>query len=316
MDWSAEGATSREARSAEGAIPRGRRDGGRGWTQGRARVAIAPAPLLLAFVSACGPADAATTDSPLPPAYTGAFDAGLGYLESTDASFGADVLVLLQVITDLTGDARPATIAAARRGDIDPAELAVYQPLLDVAKPALSDSTLDGVEPSASEPDPAMLSGLAANGESLVSVCLERAVLCRLDDECLAFALEADRWGYVLTHQAAWLLFRSWMSCDAAPGLDADARRRELAASLVKETRADPGWTDLAGERLGMLGQLGFGSALEPVWIGTVLDAQEPEGCWRMRLDAPCHAHPTVLGLWALAVDIDSTPTRMLRDAP
>jgi hypothetical protein len=233
-----------------------------------------------------------------PPGWTAALDGALRYLGTTTAEFGLDALVAVQIVGEVTADRRAEEIVTARRPAMRPQDLERYGLLLDVPKPVLPASSLAGVSPSPTTPDPEMLP--PAGESNILVTCLTDALQCRLDDTCRAFIELDDRWGYVLTHQAVWILFARWAGCSFS--IDLESRRRTFGANLVKEMRADPAPSDLTAERLAMLGHLGFGRELDPAWIATLLGAQTPEGCWRPRADRPCHPHPTALALWALAL--------------
>jgi hypothetical protein len=233
-----------------------------------------------------------------PPGWSAALEGALGYLATTTAEFGVDALVAVQIVGELTGDPRAEQVVVSRRPAMRPQDLERYGLLLEVPKPVLEGASLAGVQPSPTTPDPGMLP--PAGEPNILVTCLTEVLQCRLSETCRAFVELDDQWGYVLTHQAVWILFARWAGCPLP--VDLESRRRTFGANLVKEIRADPGFSDLAAERLAMLGHLGFGREIEPAWISTLLAAQTAEGCWRPRADRPCHPHPTALALWALAL--------------
>ena len=166
--------------------------------------------------------------------------------------------------------------------------------LLDVDKSLFPASTLDGIAPSPTTPDPE-----DDLGDRRVVACLDEVLACAVGPECTDY-LELDhRWGYVLTHQAVTLLFARWIGCPL--DVDVDERRHTFAANLVAEMEADPTASDLAYERMAMLGHLGFAEAIDPAWIDALLDAQTPDGCFPLGPERPCHPHSTGVALWALA---------------
>src|SRR6185436_4744470 len=97
------------------------------------------------------------------PGWEAALSAGLAYLAETDATFGSDVAVLLQITSDVSGDPRARDVAAARRGDIDADDLERYGVLLDVPKPAFTPAALGDAQHNTGTPDPQMLPPSAAN---------------------------------------------------------------------------------------------------------------------------------------------------------
>jgi len=218
----------------------------------------------------------------------------LDYLEATDDELGADVVFALQIYAALTGEPRAADIARARRARLAPADMARYGAFLDLDAPVLPAASLAGVAPPADAPDPE-----ADLGDDRVATCPEGALSCDVSAQCEDFA-RLDSWGYVLTHQALWLLVGSWSGC-ALP-VDVEAHRRALASRLAAEARFDPVAGDLFFERLTMLGHLGFADEIAPEWIEELLSSQRPEGCFPVDEATVCHPHPTALALWTLAL--------------
>jgi len=253
--------------------------------------------LVLSAATACGPSpdDDAEMPRPIPPEYAPAADRALDYLETTPDEIGADVVAAVQIFGARTGDARATSLAGALRARLGPAELERYGPILDSGKPLLPAATLDGATPSATEPNP-------ADADDRVSSCPEALISCAVPPECVELVTQDDRWGYVLTHQALWIVVDHWMECGASSaGIDILERRRTFGASLRRETEADAVVSDLYAERLAMLGELGFGSAIDPPWLDALVAAQEPDGCFPVNETVRCHPHPTGLALWALS---------------
>ncbi len=58
---------------------------------------------------------------------------------------------------------------------------------------------------------------------------------------------------------------------------------------------------DLAFERMALLGHLGFPDAIDPVWLDSLVDAQQNDGCLPLGPGQPCHPHSTGVAVWALA---------------
>lgn len=237
-----------------------------------------------ALATACAPArepDAAATRA-------------LDYLETTSDELGVDVLVAAQVYAELSGDARADVVVEARLPDIRPSDLERYGGFLAIDKPVLAPRTLEGVPAPAGTPNPRMT--LADDRDAR---CPEEMLSCSVGEGCLEYAL-LDGWGYVLTHQSLWLLLARWGGCELPPEIDVDARREELAARLVAETRAHPWAGDLFFERLAMLGHLGYASEITPAWVETLRASQRDEGCFPVDDVIDCHPHPTGLALWTL----------------
>jgi hypothetical protein len=223
----------------------------------------------------------------------------LAWLGTAPTEYGVDALVMLDATGELLNDPGFHQVVVARTPEVKPSEIAIFGVLLDHPKPPFPPASLDGVAASSTVPDPEMPAPTTADGGNLIEACLEEALGCNPSADCLAFVGEEDRWGYVLTHQSVWLLLTRWMGCSVP--IDVDARRLVFGANLVKETAADPSFRDLYAERLAMLGHIGFGAAIEPAWVDTLLAAQEPEGCWRVAPTNACSPHPTSLALLALA---------------
>jgi hypothetical protein len=243
--------------------------------------------LASALVAACSPG------ARLAPADRLVADRALDYLESTEDEMGVDVLIVTQAFGELVGDARARAVVEARRVGARPEQLARYGVLLEVAKPPFLESSLAGVPLPTGIPDP---SDTLEDGR--VQSCVDRLLTCDVPPECIDYA-ELDAWGYVLTHQAVWLLIAEWLGCEVP--VDVETLRHRYASRLVAETRFDPVPSDLFFERLAMLGHLGFAGELEAEWVQSLRDAQQPEGCFPVDATVRCHPHPTALALWSLA---------------
>ena len=223
---------------------------------------------------------------------------GLAYLEKTPPPVSGDMIISLQIVGELTGDPRPKALAEKRRAHIDRDDQR-YARLFEVGKAPLASGSLEGVRPSQTEPDPAAPRARLEDGRTVASVCIADAVGCKADARCREFVTARDRWGYELTHQALWLMVWRWMSCP--PDARAAARRRPIAASLVKESRADPAFSDLAVERVAFVSHLGFADAVDSAELRRIVAAQLPAGCWPKAPKGRCDTHTTSLALWALA---------------
>lgn len=218
----------------------------------------------------------------------------LGYLDGTEDELGLDVVAALQIYGEERADPDALAVAERRRARLSAGELERYGVLLEVDKTVFPPSALDGIAPSGTTPDPE-----DDLGDRRVVQCLDEVIICTVSPECTEY-LELDhRWGYVLTHQAVTLLFARWLGCPL--DVDVDARRHTFAANLVAEMRADPAPSDLAYERMAMLGHLGFARAIEPAWVDALFEAQTDEGCFPLGPDRPCHPHSTGVALWTLA---------------
>jgi len=232
--------------------------------------------------------------APLPETYQPSADRALDYLEATDSELGLDVVVMVQILGETTGDPRAAEVVDALVPRLRDSDVERYGALLEMDKPRLRPASLEGAEPGVGDPDP--LDDLM---DDRVQRCPVEALECRVDDACRGFVELDDRGGYVLTHQALWLVFAHWAGCET--GIDVEERRRAFAASLVRGIRADTDVDDLYGERIALLGHLGFASEIEPAWVDALLEAQQPEGCFPVDGDVSCHPHPTGLALWTLS---------------
>lgn len=236
--------------------------------------------LCLAALAGCGPGRSEQ-----------AADRALDYLEGTDHELGTDVVLAVRIYAIERDDARAAGVSEALHGRLSEGELARYGSLLARQTPAFA----------AAELDPRLAGPTAGpdDQDDRIAPCLDEVLACTISDACLDFASARGRGGYVLTHQAVWLLFAHWTACETP--LDLDARRREIAADLAAEMALDPTPSDLAFERTAMLGHLGFAPAIETAWIDGMLDAQDASGCWLFDATVGCHPHPTALALWTLA---------------
>ncbi len=228
---------------------------------------------------------------PIPSEHQPAAARALDYLETTDDELGLDVVVAIQLYAELTGDARALEVAEVRREGLRASDVERFGALFEVSKQPLPPATLDVGPGPASDPDDEL--------DDRVASCPEEILGCRVSPECAEMIALDGRGGYVLTHQAVWLVFHEWMGCTSS--IDVEERRRAFAAALVRETRADRVVSDLYAERLAMLGQLGFASAIEREWIDALLAAQREEGCFPASDAIDCHPHPTGLALWTLA---------------
>ncbi len=248
--------------------------------------------LLAAAVTGAGCADDAwRAPRPIPTEYQPAAAGALDYLETTGDELGPDVVVAIQVYAELTGDARADEVAEARRTSLRPSDVERFGALFEVSKQPLSPVSLEVGPGPAPDPDDEL--------DDRVATCPEEILDCTISSECEEMIALDGRGGYVLTHQAVWLVFHAWMGCTSS--VDLEERRRTFAAALVRETRADPVVSDLYAERLAMLGQLGFAASIEPAWIDALLAAQRAEGCFPAGDTIACHPHPTGLALWTLA---------------
>jgi len=218
----------------------------------------------------------------------------LDYLEVTDDELGLDVVVSIQIYAAARGSARASQVAEDLRGGLRPSEVERYGVLLDIDTPPLPPLGLGGARPSATTPDP-----MDTLLDDRITRCLDEVLACTVSPECVAYVELRDRWGYVLTHQAVTLLFAAWTGCPLA--LDEDAVRRSFAANLIAAMEADPAGSDLASERIAMLGHLGFASEIDPVWIDNLVASQRPSGCFPVVAGGGCHPHPTGVALWALS---------------
>lgn len=237
--------------------------------------------LALAALSACGPGRGELAAA-----------RALDYLETTHHEVGADVALALRIYGRERDDARAFMVAAHVESRLHPRELARYGVLFQIEPTVLSSAELDPRLASGAPPSP-------DDEHDLIAPCLDEALACELSAACIEFVRERGRGGYVLTHQAVWLLFAHWMQCELP--FDLERRRHEIAADLAVEMRHHPKPSELAYERMAMLAHLGFASAIEPEWIDAMLDVQDESGCWIFDEEVGCHPHPTAVALWTLA---------------
>lgn len=109
--------------------------------------------------------------------------------------------------------------------------------------------------------------------------------------------MSLDLWGYPLTHQALTLVFAQWGGCESQD----NGTRQRIGERLRQAQRANPGPSDLASERMAMLGQLGFSDAVEDGWIESLIESQSADGSFYWEAGGDTHPHPTGVGLWAIA---------------
>ena len=85
--------------------------------------------------------------------------------------------------------------------------------------------------------------------------------------------------GYVLTHQILAIQWARYVGC-AVPTLWR-VREHILADRVEAELRIDEAFGDLFTERLAVLALAGRADALHGPWLARLLQAQDPDGCWR-----------------------------------
>lgn len=224
----------------------------------------------------------------------------LHWLGSTPFEIGVDSLVMLDVAGELSGDPLNQAVISKRTPDVSPTELATYGGLLELDKPPFEALSLEGAQPNPGTPDPKQTAPLTATGESLIEVCLSTSVQCQAPPECEAYVNATDAWGFVLTHQAVWLAFERWLGCTMP--VDVDARRRGIAASLLKEATFDSTPGDLTTERLVMIGLLGAQASVDPAWVTSLREAAQAPGCFRAGPAGDCSTHTTALAVLALTL--------------
>jgi hypothetical protein len=236
------------------------------------------------------------------PRFAEVLEPALDYLATTHDELGFDVVVLLELIAELTTEDRPEQVAARRLSGQSAEDLRDYGPLLGLAKPVLEPAAGAGRRLRRSRATES-LGTVPAEETSAIDAspapCLVAALDCRLDLECRAYVEDERAVGLSLTHQAVWLLFVRWSGCSLE--VDLEELHQRLAERLLAEQRADPVFSEVMLERLATLGHLGSARRLEPRWVATVLEARHPAGCWPVEIGGACHPHPTVLALWALA---------------
>lgn len=223
-------------------------------------------------------------------------DRGIEYLARTTSEFGLDVVVMLEIVGEMTGSRHARAVASARKPMLRASELARHGRLFEIAKPPLPPGSLEGVASPVGVPDPSMPS---EPGED-IDRWLGEILRCRFEEAALRFVRRDDRWGRVLTHQGAWLLFRHWAGCTVP--LDVELTRRRIAARLLAESRADARFSETFLERLAVLGHLGYARYIDRAWIDEVVRRQQPDGGWPVIPGGPSHPHSTGLALWTLGL--------------
>lgn len=223
------------------------------------------------------------------PAAQLAAERAIEHLAITRDELGLDVVVSVQIYAAQKDDARAAEVAGELRAGLSASELERYGVLLDVEKTVFAASRI-GEAGGPPRPEDEL-------GDDRSSRCLEEVLACSLAPDCVEYLELPDRGGYVLTHQAVSLLFARWIGCELP--IDVDARRRAIGARLVEEMRSDPDATELAFERIAVLGHLGF--PIDPAEWDRVLGAQHENGCFSVAPGGECHPHPTGVAVWALA---------------
>jgi hypothetical protein len=244
--------------------------------------------LTLALTLACG------TEVPpdlLVVASENAASRALAYLSSTSELVTVDVVVGMMVYAEVTGDPLASSQAQRRLRLVPDEAIRAFGPALGTEHPAYEAQDLPELQLDAADaPDPQMT--LDNRDQS----CPLEALSCESSPECEEY-MGLDLWGYPLTHQALTLVFAQWGGCESRH----DATRERIGGRLREAQRANPGPSDLASERMAMLGQLGFTEAIEDVWIESLLNSQAAEGAFYWEADDETGPHPTGVGLWALA---------------
>lgn len=215
----------------------------------------------------------------------------LAYLSSTSEVVSVDVVVGMLVYAEVTGDAFAESLAQRRLRLVPEDAIRAFGPALGTEHPAYEAQELQAFEiDSAAPPDPRMTL------DDRDQTCPLEALACQSSPECEEY-MSLDLWGYPLTHQALTLVFAQWGGCESQN----DALRQRIGGRLREAQRANPGPSDLASERMAMLGQLGFSAAIEDAWIEGLILSQSANGAFSWEAGDETHPHPTGVGLWALA---------------
>ncbi|MEM7604641.1 MAG: hypothetical protein AAF411_04725 [Myxococcota bacterium] len=210
------------------------------------------------------------------------------YLLSFEGEIGADVVVALRVYGEVAEDEDVAFIAQQRRALLPADARRALAPALD--GPLVVPSEAQAITPQESAGFP---------GDERDQTCPAAALGCDEPADCTSYlATPAD--GYGLTHQSLTLVFARWAGC-----ANDDSRRHVLAHRLAAEQLRDPVASDLAGERIAMLGELGYAAQIDDAWIDAFIDAQvddgESAGAFRWESGGTTAPHPTGMALWAYA---------------
>jgi hypothetical protein len=252
--------------------------------------------LLLAAAFSCGPPTPVSID----PAVE---ERALHYLATTRHEFGLDVAAITRVYAGRTNSAQATDIANQRLQAFSTDDLQQLSPLHLVEWTPMAPASVSWLRRLRTPtPPPEQI-----QDDDRVRTCIDSLRTCNASPDCVAFAKQ-PAWGYILTHQALWLLMNEWLDCSA--GVNTNDLRHQYAARLIAETAADPVASDLFFERLAMLAHLGFANEIRAEWIQTLVSSQHPDGCFPASIDTPCHPHPTALALWTLSFIGPHAPPR------
>lgn len=211
------------------------------------------------------------------------------YLSSTTEPVGVDVVVAMLVYAEAADDSYVEARAARRLRVLPDSETRPFGIALGSEHPVITSRAFRETQ---DEPDPAF-----ALMDDRDRLCPLAALECTESAECDEYAA-ASLWGYALTHQALSLVFAHWAECPRDSQGEDVAR---LGGRLVSEAHFDSSPSDLMSERMAMLGQLGYGAAIEDSWIDALVASQQPDGSFLLAPGGESHPHPTGMALWAFA---------------
>ncbi len=115
-----------------------------------------------------------------------------------------------------------------------------------------------------------------------LKMLMRQSLTCRQGREpsqALQVFINEQHEGYVLTHQILAIQWARSLGC-AVP-TQWYARESALADRVLAELEADRAFSDLFAERVVVLGLVGKAGSLQGLWLEWLLQAQNPDGCWR-----------------------------------
>ncbi len=263
------------------------------------------------LISACGAppgrATSAERDGPsqLDAEAARALDHAFTYLEDRIATLSLDAVFLLRMAEGAFPGSRAGAIAtrALPAALNDPAyadpSLAQLAGLVEGPRPpgparALPPGAVTG------RPDPQQ-----PFDEPFSDQCLIGALECRWAPGCQDWELKPGQWGYTLSHQVLFFQLVNESGCDATLGVDSQAHLGALSRAMLAEQRADPVFSDLYAERVGLAAQAGYRELLTDDVVRTILASEQPGGCWRPEPSHPeCTDHTTGMVAWVLSLHL------------
>ncbi|MBW7865679.1 MAG: hypothetical protein GX580_17160 [Candidatus Hydrogenedens sp.] len=92
-----------------------------------------------------------------------------------------------------------------------------------------------------------------------------------------------------------------WMIENGCAGDDYEAFHNELGDALVDIVMRNGRDKDIGFTAMALLYYMGFGDRIPRVWLDQMVDAQQPDGGWKLSPEKKLSdGHPTVMALWVL----------------